>query len=78
MSNFLGIDQVIMYLANLKLILILVALSCVLSSTAILCLALSNWKLKSRNNPAVNSKSHNLHIIPVSETPVQGQEKHLA
>jgi hypothetical protein len=76
MSNWLGLNPIITYLANLKLILILVALSCLLSSTAILFLAISNWRQKTRNNPAVNSKSHNPHSIPASEIPVQ--ENHLA
>jgi hypothetical protein len=78
MSNWLGLNPIITYLANLKLILILVALSCLLSSTAILFLAISNWRQKNRNNPAVNTKSHNPPIIPVSDTPVQAQENHLA
>lgn len=73
MSNFLGIDQAITCLANLKLILVLVALSCLLSSMGILFLAISNWRQKNRNNPAMNSKTHNPHIIPTSEIPVQGQ-----
>jgi hypothetical protein len=71
MSNFLGIDQVITYLANLKIILVLVDLSRLFSSTAILFLAISNWRLKSRINPALNPQPHNPHIIPASEIPVQ-------
>jgi hypothetical protein len=78
MSNFLGIDQVITYLANLKIILVLVALSCLLSSIAILFLAISNWRLKTRINPAMNTKPHNSLSIPASKTPVQGQENHQA
>jgi hypothetical protein len=78
MSNWLGLNPIITYLANLKIILVLVALSCLLSSTAILFLAISNWRQKNRNNPAVNTKSHNPPIIPASKTQVKGQEKHLA
>ena len=76
MSNWLGLNPIITFLANLKIILVLVSLSCLLSSIAILCLAISNWRQKTRHNPAMNTKAHNSLSIPVSKTPVQ--ENHLA
>lgn len=72
MSNFLRIDQAISYLANLKLLLVLVGLSCLLSLTGILFLAISNWRLKTRINPALNPQPHNPHSIHASKIPVQG------